>query len=389
MFGCSQRDETVNQPYQSAATAEVLTSNTTTPYLPIPTLRVAYPVLDPTTVSGKVVYQGGQKGVVIMDANGVGEISIDISGDGIFDSVSSPIKWSPDGQHLAMGCQNSDKSIYGVCILDLAMYFTGTPKLVASDNLKVIQLPSGYSGNYLGLIDIVSLEWSPNGKYLILTPFCVVDVEETYSDCSPGFLEGFSSEDRALIKNSIYIIPSKNDDNVWVISSREKGKGLSKVLFVEKQIVNLLKEAVGSEIAWSHNEEKIVVLGSGVTLIDIASSKRTEFVSSDELLSLIDPRLLPKLRFITQDHRLFLADKKYMPRQSLSWSPDDRYVALTVFYENIARDDGINDQSGIFYLDTQTGDLIPVRANFSDGSFSATPDWYACDDPENVCDLYK
>lgn len=63
MFGCSQRDETVNQPYQSAATAEVLTSNTTTPYLPIPTLRVAYPVLDPTTVSGKVVYQGGKKGL--------------------------------------------------------------------------------------------------------------------------------------------------------------------------------------------------------------------------------------------------------------------------------------------------------------------------------------
>lgn len=379
--------------------AATLPQATNTVFAP-PTITplAVYPTLDKTSVRGKILYWHiEQHALEIMDANGDNKLAIPYNPkEGLVPIFAIPVQWSPNGQSVAFGCLDAeDPEVSGVCILNLVEYIKHNKGGKMSESLKMIQLPPGYIANRFET-QINSLEWTYDGLQIVLAPFCLVDIAERYSTCSTR-LENISSTDRLILENAQYIAPSPANPDLWAVAT-EGVLYLGSPVTGDFQPIDTEKSNSFIAISWSHDGEQIAFLSEA----NITNSKyipslgiiNKSGVNLNKMLSVVDlkDRIDPNF-VITQQSPIILGNfthiNKYPPRQNLSWSPDNHYIALNVFYYFLRMDPVLLDAAGIFYFDIFSEDLLPAQVDFKDFQLYASPDWYACDDIENVCELYK
>ena len=357
----------------------------------------SYPTLDNASVSGKIAYWDiNQHALVIAEADFTDQLLIPYNTKkGFVPNFSISLQWAPDGEMIAFGCLDAaNNDLAGICILDLLEYIKNNKGEDISKNIDLIELPYGYITDRFNS-RITSLEWTYNGDYIVLTPFCLLDVDKADLGCSNQ--QEITSNNSLFLENAYYIAPSPADPNLWAVSV-ENQLYLGDPAGEDFQLIETEKSSRFVAVSWSHDGEQIAFLSES----NMTSSKNTSSlgviskngVNLNKMLAVIDlkDRIDPNL-VITQQSPIILGNfthiNRYPPRQNLSWSPDNRYIALSVFYYFLKMDPVLLDAAGIFYFDTNSEKLLPAKVDFKDLQLYASPDWYACNDIENVCELYK
>jgi hypothetical protein len=360
---------------------------------------------------GKIVYVDRTANqLVITDANEGNSIEIRYKpGETYEPYIGSPAKWSPDGKKIAFGCWRGESTRLNLCILNIVENIQGQNNSI-SQGLQVIQLPEQYTPNALNdplsnALIFASLAWIMDSNGIVLTPFCIVKVNTPKTDCLDWEnLERLNELNKKILQSAKFIAPSPVNENIWALIVDDQ------ILFMDLEsgaVTEIKAEENTLFLSWSPNGEKITTLAHGVIgLIDIQTSSYKKLIWEDDNRVKIEPKLLTDNPG-TGSYLLSL----YSPRQNIAWSPDSRYLVLNV-YLGFPLAESSKIYAGIFYFDIERGALFPARVNLEELGFPSpillidsntqtisvnsselglfvSPDWYACDDPENVCELYK
>lgn len=426
---CQPQFIAVQQPAPTLAVSPTLTPAPSATTSPTPT-RQPQPTLawEERNLTGKIVYVDRTANqIVVMDANGENarEISY-LPGETYEPYLGSPVKWSPDGRKIAFGCQKLDPLDWeffpsgrgdgvrlSLCILDMVENLQGQTYTI-SDGLHVIELPEEYTPDFSeGVHDAArlfsSLSWILEGEALVLTPFCLVRMEETQTDCSDwDDLDSLGEGNKTILREAEFIAPSPADPRQWAVAIRNQVLIMD---LVTGEVDQVEMEYERLFLYWSPDGRKIAVqalnfgylYASVVGVLDVQEFSFAKIIWEGELNVVLEPGLITA-RPGTGSYSL----SPYFPRSITAWSPDSRYLSLSVYliYSSLG---GSKIYSGIYYFDFATRQLFPARrgsdelgiptefrpeykvhiVKFDELQLFTSPDWYACNDPENVCDLYK
>jgi|GEM_PF-3217966 len=374
-------------------------------------------------LTGKIVYVNRTANqIVIMDADGKNSKEISyIPGKTYEPYIGSPIKWSHDGRKLAFGCQKlSDSPDWtffpigreedvriSLCVLDLVENVQGKNKDI-SQGLWVIELPERYmplssEGAYSNSRRFASLAWLMKDEEIILTPFCVVKVDEIKTDCVDwGTFDHLTEVNKTLLQNAEFIAPSPVDPRKWTLTIDNN------IIILDLDTGEVEQIDVKYDdlfLYWSPDGDKMIVLSSNaIGLLDIQTYSYERLIWRGEYGMSIEPELITARPGATGLYLLNL----YFPRQNIAWSQDSRYFVLNV-YSVFPFAESARIYTGMYYFNLETGKLFPVRNGSDELGFPTefqpewnidtvkieefklftSPDWYACNGIENICELYK
>lgn len=349
------------------------------------------PTLGENSVSGMIAYWDiRQSSLRIISGSGDDKFSISYDPEvGIVPHFSSPIQWSPDGRMVAFGCLDSiNQEVSGVCILDLVENLTNGNGKSLSTGLTMIQLPRGYIQDGIRS-RITSLEWTSDGRYVILTPFCLISITDSETNCSSQHFLDLPPAERLLLEDANYIAPSPVENEIWAIAVKDQ-LYIGNFMRGEFKLLNVEKPESYNAIAWSSDGEEIALLYYGdvgpqqiLSVVSKDGLNYRKLLSSDDLKNMIDPNLVitKDSPFVIGYYNLFA---RLLPRQNLSWASNNRYIVLNIYYHLPNIDEIYFDAAGLFYLDIETGELIPIRVDFKHFKQFASPDWYACSNVEKT-----
>jgi hypothetical protein len=395
----------------------------------LPTTPQATPEWKNRNLTGKIVYVDRTANqIVIMDANGGSSKDIFyIPGETYEPYMGSPIKWSHNGHKLAFGCQKlpdspdwkffpagrGDNIRISLCVLDLLKNMQGQNNNI-SQGLQVIELPEHYmplasEGAYSNPRLFASLAWLMNDEEIVLTPFCIVKVAETKTDCNNwGGLDHLDEVNKELLQNAEFIAPSPVDAKKWALT-------IDNLILImdmaDGQVEYISMEYKDLSVYWSPDGNKMAVLGrelnypydTVVGMLDIRTSSFMKIIWVGKYGISIEPGLMTA-RPVTGSYFL----NSYFPRQNIAWSQDGHNLVMNV-YLGLPFAESARIYTGMYFFELEMADLFPVRSEKGELEIPAefrpewnvdviaikefklftSPDWYACDDPENVCELYK
>jgi dipeptidyl aminopeptidase/acylaminoacyl peptidase len=373
---------------------------------------------------GKIVYVDRTANrIVVMDANGENSKEIVyVPGETYEPYLGSPVKWSPDGTRIAFGCWNLDmpqlenfrkegERGYGkhinLCVLNLVDNLQGQSNII-NHGLQVIELPEQYMLERV-LPEIsarlfASLSWIMEGDGLVLTPFCIVMLNADKPDCTDwGNLDYLDESNKELLRKAYFIAPSPVDKNLWALTVEEK------ILLMDLkkgEVTEIDTEYENPSLYWSPDGAQIAILtNKTLYLLDVQISSFDALMWTDEYHMKIEPELI----IAYPGNAGFYGFKSYQVNNNIAWSHDSRNLILTVFiHYNSIIFSGVF--TGIYYFDLESGELFPARVDSEELGFPTyiepqwnilvigetedlglyvTPDWYSCNDPENVCRLYE
>lgn len=390
----------------------------------LPNIPSATPEWKDRNLIGKIVYVDRTANqIVIMDADGKTSKEISyIPGKTYEPYIGSPIKWSHDGRKLAFGCQKlSDSPDWtffpigreedvrlSLCVLDLIENMQGQNKDILQ-GLHVIELPEHYmplssEGAYSNSRRFASLAWLMKDEEIVLTPFCIVKVEETKTDCTDwGTFDHLTETNKVFLQNAEFIAPSPVDPRKWALTIDNNIIILDLDTGEVKQIDVKYDDLF---LYWSPDGNKVIVLSSNaIGLLDIQTYSYERLIWGGEYGMSIEPELITARPGATGSYLLNL----YFPRQNIAWSQDSRYFILNVYSVFPFSEAYARIYAALYYFDLERGEIFPARNGSDELGFPTefqpewnidivkidefklftSPDWYACDDAENVCELYK
>jgi hypothetical protein len=374
---------------------------------------------------GKIVYVDRMSNrIVVMDANGENSKEIFYApGETYEPYLGSPVKWSPDGTRIAFGCWNLDmpqqedifkeaERGYGkhinLCVLSLVENLQDENNSILN-GLQVIELPEQFMpkdrvGAYINSRLFASLSWIMEGDGLVLTPFCIVMLNTDKADCTDwGNLDYLDESNKELLRKAYFIAPSPVDKNLWALTVEEK------ILLMDLktgEVTEIDTEYENPSLYWSPDGTHIAILtNKTLYLLDVQTSSFDALMWTDEYHMKIEPELI----IAYPGNAGFYGFKSYQVNNNIAWSHDSRNLILTVFiHYNSIIFSGIF--TGIYYFDFERGELFPARVDSEELGFPTyidpqwnisrigkredlrlylAPDWYSCNDPENVCRLYE
>lgn len=430
LIGC-QPQTRVNDYVDTAPTDLPLIKSTTPTPLSLPITETILPSINSQStpewnernLTGKIVYVDRTRNrIVIMDANGENPKEIYYTPGEMYEPfLGSAVKWSHDGRKLAFGCQKlgpldweyfpagrGDDVRLSLCILDLVENMQGQNNNI-SHGLQVIEMPEQYTprasdGAYSNARLFTSLAWIMDDEEIVLTPFCIVKLDEARTDCLDwDNLDHLDERKKEILQNAEFITPSPVNQEVWALTM---GNQILILDLSTKEVNQIDMEYNNLLLYWSPDGNKIAVVSSGtIGLLDIQTHSYKKLIWQDSTGTKIEPELITAHPG-TGSYVLSL----YSPRQNIAWSPDSRYLILSAYLVYPFSEAYARIYAGIYYFDLETGELFPAHRNFEELGFPmvfqpewniyiveivqglrlfTSPDWYACNDPENICELYK
>lgn len=258
--------------------------------------------------------------------------------------VSDSPAWSPDGEWIAVGCQNDSK----LCFIETnqAIRNETSSKRRTYEVGKVLSLPKTCSENR-----IQSISWSPDSVFMAVV--CVAG--ESTSEIYILNLEQNTYRLVLTDKGILRALWSPKDQKILL--STLKGE----IYTVDLQGKDQTFLATGWSPEWSSDGQKIVFikpdannpdLEKGIAILDVRSLT-TEWV------------YLPSATSGQQDLILGCGDLRFDCR--LAWSSDNRYLAVG------ARSDTMFNWD-IFRLDLSTGEIINLTEDLNTTQ-NYEPDW--------------
>ncbi len=374
---------------------------------------------------GKVVYVDRTANrIVIMDANGenVREISY-TPGETYEPYLGSPVKWSLDGTRIAFGCWKLDmpqqenfhkdgERGYGkpinLCVLNLVENLQDENNSILN-GLQVIELPELYMpkdgvGAYINSRLLASLSWVMEGNGLVLTPFCIVMLNADKADCAGwGNLNHLDESAKELLRKAYFIAPSPADKNLWALTVDEK------ILLMDLEtgkVTEIDTEYENPSLYWSPDGAYIAILTSeSLYLMNVETSSFDTLMWRDKHRKKIEPELIIAYPGNAGSYTF----KPYQSKNNIAWSPDSRNLIFSTYlvYNSIIFS---RIFAGIYYFDLESGELLSAQVDSKELGFPTyiepqwnilvigeikdlglyvTPDWYSCNDSENVCSLYE
>ncbi len=305
--------------------------------------------------------------------------------------------WSHNGKYLAFSCGDKlDGTELNICILD-NRYLNTNKTQNLFDYLKIIRLYrvakiEGFSfGPFLG-----SISWSPDDRYVGGAVFgdvespCVIEVQTGNFDCSTSNMlrTGLSADDLNLLSRAHVISWSSQDINKLVFMDYGNNN-LSRLNLQTKNIEPIWSPPGTSEVdyeqnpVWSPDGKKITFVftepeGEKIhghwKIQNYVVGRINEDGSSYE-------RLIDGKEVYSQIYSMVPEDFRggNVELHISSWSPDGRFLLFEVRMNKRGTDPaayGSPDSStwGTFYLDTQTGAVIPFVVDFNN-PHGASANW--------------
>jgi hypothetical protein len=281
-----------------------------------------------------------------------------------------------------------------------------------SQGLWVIELPERYmplssEGAYSNSRRFASLAWLMKDEEIILTPFCVVKVDEIKTDCVDwGTFDHLTEVNKTLLQNAEFIAPSPVDPRKWALTIDNQILIMDmvegRVDYIDTNYKNLL-------LYWSPDGNRMAVLAndpytSVVGVFDVRTSAFKKIIWIGEDTGFFEPGLITArsgpspfvLRF-------------YYPQQNIAWSANGRYLVLNTYLFAPFSEAYARIYAAMYYFDLERGEIFPARNGSDELGFPTefrpewnieivkidefklftSPDWYACNGAENVCELYK
>jgi hypothetical protein len=218
----------------------------------------------------------------------------------------------------------------------------------------VYYMPGDSAGVYKTSRLFASLEWMMDDEGVVLTPFCIVKIDETQTDCTDwGDLGHLDETNKKILQNAEFIAPSPADPKKWALTIDNQIL-IMNIVTGEIDRIDIKDEDLF--LYWSPDGSKMVVLSSSaIGMFDIQTHSYKDLIWGGQYGISIEPGLITA-RPGTGSYLLNL----YFARQNIAWSQDSRYLVLNV-YLGFPFAESARIYTGIYYFDIGTGELFPAR----------------------------